>query len=124
MSKNNPSVGVVLPSSTALLTSIAILITNVYTSKLKLHYTKLRDWINFIIILFEKTLNQSMLDKKFDEKEALELKKICNLYLDKRKGFMASTRLKLENIFGDKISKDNVSQDQTIKLNNFVAEMM
>ena len=58
----NPSIGVVLSSSSALLTSIAILITNEYISKLKLRYTKLRDWINFITILYEKTLNQSMID--------------------------------------------------------------
>ena len=64
MSLINPSIGIVLTSSTALLTSLAILITNEYFSKLKLRYTKLRDWINFISILYEKTLNQSMVDKK------------------------------------------------------------
>ena len=76
MSLINPSIGIVLTSSTALLTSLAILITNEYISKLKLRYTKLRDWINFITILYEKTLNQSMIDKKICDKEALELKKI------------------------------------------------
>ena len=50
--------------NSALLTSLAILITNEYISKLKLRSTKLRDWINFITILYEKTLNQSMIDKK------------------------------------------------------------
>ena len=75
MSLMNPSISKVLTSSTALLTSLAILITNEYISKLKLRYTKPRDWINFITILYEKTLNQSMIDKKIDEKEALELKK-------------------------------------------------
>ena len=39
----NPSVGIVISSSTALLTSIAILITNEYISKLKIRYTKLKD---------------------------------------------------------------------------------
>ena len=57
MSLINPSIGIVLTSSTALLTSLAILITNEYISKLKLRYTKLRDWINFIRILYEKSLN-------------------------------------------------------------------
>ena len=58
MSLINPSIGVVLTSSTALLTSIALLITNEYISKLKLklRFTKLRDWINFVTILYEKTL--------------------------------------------------------------------
>ena len=59
-----PSIGIVLTSSTALLTSLVILITNEYISKLKLRYTELRDWINSITILYEKTLNQSMIDKK------------------------------------------------------------
>ena len=73
MCLNNPSVGIVLTSSTALLTSLEILITNENISKLKLRYTKLRDWIIFITILYEKILNQSMVDEKISEKGALEL---------------------------------------------------
>ena len=65
----NPSVGIIISSSTALLTSIAILITIDYISKLKLRYTKLRDWINFVTILYEKILMESMVDKKTDEKK-------------------------------------------------------
>ena len=42
----NPGVGIIISSSTALLTSIAILITNEKISKLKIRYTKLKDWIN------------------------------------------------------------------------------
>ena len=64
ISLTNPSTGIVLTSSTALITSLAILVTNENISKLKLRYTKLRDWINFITILYEKTLSQSMIDKK------------------------------------------------------------
>ena len=124
MSLINPSIGIVLTSSTAFLTSLAILITNEYISKLKLRYTKLRDWINFITILYEKTLNQSMIDKKIDEKESLELKKIYNHYLDKRKEIMDSTKFKVEEIFGDVISKDSISQEQITKLNNFLAKIM
>ena len=60
----NPSVGIVLASSSALLTSIAILITNEKISKLKIRYTKLRDWINVITLLYEKILKQSRIDKK------------------------------------------------------------
>ena len=124
MSLINPSIGIVLTSSTALLTSLAILITNEYISKLKLRYTKLRDWINFITILYEKTLNQSMIDEKIDEKEALELKKIYNHYIDKRKEIMDSTKFKVEDIFGDIISKDSISPKQITKLNNFLAKIM
>ena len=124
MSLINPSIGIVLTSSTALLTSLAILITNEYVSKIKLRYTKLRDWINFITILYEKTLNQSMIDEKIDENEALELKKIYNHYLDKRKEIMNSTKFKVEDIFGDVISKDTVSTEQITKLKNFLTRVM
>ena len=58
----NPGAGVIKSSSTALLTSIAILITNENISKLKIRYTKLRDWIIVITLLYEKTLKQSMID--------------------------------------------------------------
>ena len=60
----NPGAGNIIPSSTALLTSIAILTTNEYISKLKILYTKLKDWIIVIILLYEKTLKESMIDKK------------------------------------------------------------
>ena len=124
MSLINPSIGIVLTSSTALVTSLAILITNEFINKLKLRYTKLRDWINVITILYEKTLNQSMIDKKIDEKEASELKKIYNHYLDKRKEIMNSTKFKVEDIFGDVKSKDSISSEQITKSNNFLAKIM
>ena len=60
----NPGAGFVISSSTALLTSIVILSTNEYISKLKIRYSKLRDRINVITLLFEKTLKESMVDKK------------------------------------------------------------
>ena len=71
----NPGAGLIISSSTALLTSIAILISNEYISKLNFRYTKLRDWINVITLLYEKTLKQCMVDRKIDEKESQELKK-------------------------------------------------
>ena len=74
MSLINPGAGVIISSSTALLTSIAILITNEDISQLKIRYTKLRDWINVITLLYEKTLKQSVVYKKIDEKEGEELK--------------------------------------------------
>ena len=112
MSLINPSIGIVLTSSTALLTSLAILITNEYISKLILRFTKLRDWINFITILHDKTLKESMIDRKIDEKEAQELKKIYNHYVDKRKEIMDSTKFKLEYIFGNVTSKDFFHQNK------------
>ena len=72
MSLSNPSIGIVLTSSTASLTSIAILLTNEYISELNIRYTKLRDWINVSSLSYEKTLKLSMVDKKIDEKESYE----------------------------------------------------
>ena len=81
----NPGAGVIISSSTALLSVIAKLITNEYFSKLKIRYTKLRDWINVITLLYEKTLKTSMVEKKTDEKETEELKEIFNPYIDKKR---------------------------------------
>ena len=119
----NPGAGIVISSSTALLTSIAILITNEYISKLKIRYIKFRDWINVITLLYEKTLKQSMVDKKIDEKEAQELKKINNHYIDKRSEIMTNTSFKVEDVFGDLISKDKFSQEQITKLNVFLTKI-
>ena len=119
----NPGAGIIVSSSTALLTSIAILITNEYISKLKIRYTKLRDWINVITLLYEKTLKESMIDKKIDEKEANQLKQIYNHYVDKKSQIMKNTQFKVEDIFNEVINKDTISQEQIVKLNNFLAKM-
>ena len=120
----NPGAGIIILSSTALLTSIAILITIEYISKLKIRYTKLRDWINVITLLYEKTLKESMIDKKIDQKEADQLKQIYNHYVDKRSEIIKNNSFKVEDVFGDVISKDNFSQEQITKLNNFLAKIM
>ena len=124
MSLINPSIGVVLTSSSALLTSIAILITNEYISKSKIRYTKLREWINVITLLYEKTLKESMIDKKINEKEAEQLKQIYNHYIDKRTEIMKNTSFKVEDIFTDVMSKDKFSQEQITKPNIFLAKIM
>ena len=124
MSLINPSRGIVLTSSSALLTSIAILITKECISKLKIRYTKLRDWINIITLLYEKTLKESRIDKKIDQKEAEQLKQIYNHYVDKKSEIMKNTQFKVEDIFGDVKSKDTISTEQITKLNNFFAKMM
>ena len=124
MSMINPGAGIIISSSTALLTSIAILITNEYISKLKIRYTKLRDWINVITLLYEKTLKESMIDKKIDEKKANQLKQIYNHYMDKKSEIMKNNSFKVEDVFNDVIHKDTISQEQITKLNNFLAKMM
>ena len=124
MSMINPGAGIVISSSAALLTSIAILITNEYISKLKIRYTKLRDWINVITLLYEKTLKESMIDKKIDEKEANQLKQIYNHYVDKKSEIMKNTSSKVEDVFNDIIHKDTISPEQITKLNIFLAKMM
>ena len=65
-----------------------------------------------------------MVDKKIDGKEAQETKKIYNHYLDERKEIMKNTEYKVEDVFGDVISKDNFSQEQITKLDNFLAKIM
>ena len=65
-----------------------------------------------------------MIDKKIDQKEAEELKQICNHYRDKTKEFMKNTQFKVQDVFGNVISKDNFSQEQTKKLNKFSAKVI
>ena len=115
----NRSIGIILTSSTALISSIAILIPDELIPKLKIRYTKFRDWINFITILYEKTLKESMVDKIFSQKQCEDLKEIYNHYLDKIKEIMTSTQFKIEDIFGDVISKDFISPEQITKPNIF-----
>ena len=75
-------------------------------------------------MLYEKLLKQSRIDKKIDEKEAQELKEIYNHYIDKKKEIMKNTSFKVEDVFGDVISKDKLSQEQITKPNNFLAKIM
>ena len=120
----NPGAGVIISSTTAFLNCFAILLSNEYISKLKTRYTKLGDWINVISLLNEKTLNQSLIDKKIDEKPSDELKKIYSHYLDKRKEIMGNTSFKAEEVFGDVRSKKEFTQEQITKVNNFLAKIM
>ena len=119
----NPRICIVCTSSTAFLTSIAILITNEYISKSNIRYTKLGEWIFVLLLLYEKTLKQSMFFKKVGEKAALELKKIYNNYLDNRSKLLKKTQFKVEDIFGNVISKDSISAEQINKPNNFLAKV-
>ena len=65
-----------------------------------------------------------MIDEKIDEKEALDLKMIHNHYIDRRSEFMKITQFRVEDIFGDVLSKDIFSQKQIIELNTFLAKIM
>ena len=69
-------------------------------------------------------MKSSVVDKKIDEKEAQELKKFYNHYLDKTEVIMKNTQVKVEDVFDDVISKDNFSQEQITKPNIFLAKKM
>ena len=88
------------------------------------NYVKLNEDVGFIVItlLYERTLKQSLVDNKTDEKEELELKKICNKYLDERNELMKNTQFKVEDNFGDVIGKGKNSQDQLFKPKIFQAK--
>ena len=61
-----------------------------------------------------------MIVRKDDQKEAEELKKIYNHYLVKRKEITKNIQFKVEDVFGDVISKDNFSQEEITKLDIFL----
>ena len=59
-----------------------------------------------------------------NEKEANEMKELYNHYLDNRSDIMKDTQLKVGDVSGNFIGKDNISQDQINKLNNVSAKIM
>ena len=69
-------------------------------------------------------MKQSRIDRKTDEKEPEELKRIYNKYIDKRKEIMKNTSFKVDDVFGDAMSKDKFSQDQITELNKFLARIL
>ena len=78
----------------------------------------------YLLRYLRKTLKLSMVDRKIYEKKAEELKKIYNHYHDKRKELLTNTISKVEDVFGDVISKDNFSQGQITKVNIFLTELL
>ena len=56
-------VGITCAGGISFLSSISTIITIEYFSGLKIRYTKLRDWINVTLLLYEKTLKECMIDK-------------------------------------------------------------
>ena len=86
--------------------------TNEYIYIAKTRFTKLRDWKIAITLKYEKTLLQSMVDKKVDDKDAQELKKLYNHSLDKRTDIMKTTQFKEEGVFGDTLGNESVSPEQ------------
>ena len=77
----------IISSSTVLLSNVAILITNEFISNLKIQYTKLRDWIDVITLLNEKTLKQSAIVEKIDLKNLMNSKRFIFITLIKEKKY-------------------------------------
>ena len=84
----------------------------------------LREWINFISILYEKTLKEYMVDKNVDKREVLDMENFHNQYTDKRKKFSDTTKFEVEYIFSDVISQEFKSLEQVTKLNNFSVKIL
>ena len=93
-------------------------------SQLKIRHTKLRGWIIVTTFLYERTLKTSLVVEKVVEKEAEDLKKMENHYLDKREEIMENTEFKVEDIFSDITSKGSISTEQITKPSKFSAKMM
>ena len=117
------TIGVPIAGVSDFIVSIATVITNEYLSKRKARYTKLRDHVNMITLLYEKTLTESMMNKKIDEKEGENLKQIYNHYLEKRKDFMKSTKFSDEEGFGKMNMTDTINPGQIQTLNFFLAKI-
>ena len=71
------------------------------------------------LVYYMKILKQSMMDKNIDDKEAVELKKLYDHHLDKRREMMENFQFNVENVFGDILGKKGISPEQITKFNNF-----
>ena len=69
-------------------------------------------------------LKQSLINEKIDQKEAEEIKKVYNPYLDQRKEIMKNTQFRVEDLFGVTSNEYFISQEPIKKLNVFLARMM
>ena len=112
----NPNFDIVIAKSFAL---IVILLTIENTSKLKIWYAKIGDWINVISFLYGKTLKQSTLEKKLDDNRAEEYKKIYILCLEKRGEIKKSTQFKVEDVFADILIMESITGEQIPSLKFF-----
>ena len=65
-----------------------------------------------------------MIFKIIDDKEANKFEKFFKNYPVKRKEIMKNTQFKAQNTFGDIISKDSISPEQTTKLNKILAKVL
>ena len=65
-----------------------------------------------------------MLDKKIADREAIEVKKISSHCLDNISDILKKIQFKVEDTFGDFLSKNSSLPEQRNKLNNFSAKMI
>ena len=64
-------------------------------------------------------MKSSMIDKKIDEKESEDIKKIYSHYVDEIKEILKKSQFTVEVTFGDIKNKGKTFQDQIIKLKIF-----
>ena len=64
-----------------------------------------------------------MIDKTIDDKNANDLKRNHNHYLDKGPDFLKNTQIKVDDVFGDTLDKDSTSPDQINKLSIFLTKI-
>ena len=72
-----------------------------------------------ISLQYEKTLKQTLIDKKIDDKEALEFEKIYIHYLEKRKETMKNIQFKFWEVSGDFLRKESLTNGQITQFNSF-----
>ena len=72
-------------------------------------------------IVYEKLLNEPMIDEESDENEREEVKKIQILYLDKRKAIIKSTGISYQETFGNIQGKERITAERITERNIFQA---
>ena len=86
-------------------------------SKLKTINTKLGDWIDVVTLLQGRSLKQSLIDKKLDQKEDDE--KNHNHYMTKGSDFMKNTQFIVEEVSGNFLKEYSVSHKEILNIKIF-----
>ena len=60
-----------------------------------------------------------IINERYNDKEALELKKNYNHFLDKQNDIMKNTQCRFDKVLGDILGNDSVSTDQKTELKIF-----
>ena len=77
-----------------------------------------------ITTLYENILKKSKTSRRFDEKEANDIKLIKTISLDKHEDLLKTKKVTFEIVFGEVLGKEATTAEQITKPSDFLAGLM